>query len=87
MQYPSSPPLSHGSNDSNDSLRALELSDGPIAPKSARGRSYSLSGFDFQHDLLPLSTSVSATDSRMTEVIGGKDVNLINGVFLDYSPQ
>lgn len=83
MQYPPSPPLSHHSNDSDDSLRALELSDGPIPPRSIRGRSYSMSGFDFQHDLLPLSASVSAADNGMAEVLGnGKDINLINGAHL-----
>lgn len=80
MQYPPSPPLSLRSNDSDDSLRALELSDGPVAPRNLRGRSYSLSGFDFQHDLLPLSTSVSAADEGLRNTIGrGKDVSLING--------
>ena len=81
-QYPPSPPLSHRSNDSDDSLRALELSDGPIAPRNARGRSYSLSGFDFQQDLLPLAASVSAADDGRAEIVGGgKDVSLLHGMY------
>ena len=87
MQYPPSPPLSHHSNDSDDSLRALELSDGPIAPRNARGRSYSLSGFDFQQDLLPLAASVSATDDGRAEVVGGgKDVSLLHGMYWRFTP-
>lgn len=65
MTYPPTP-LSRHSTDSDDSLRALELSDGPstyrrygIRPHVknssltfSRPRSYSVSGFDFQHDLV-----------------------------------
>ena len=83
LQYPPSPPLSRHSNDSDDSLRALELSDGPNGfptHPGSRARSYSLSGFDFQHDLLPLSASVSNPDGIISES-GGKDIGLVNGVF------
>ncbi|OJT15721.1 b(0,+)-type amino acid transporter 1 [Trametes pubescens] len=51
--------------DSDDSLRDLELSDGPLLAETTRPlrpRSYSVSGFDFQHDLLPLSASLSEPD-------------------------
>lgn len=80
LQYPPSPPLSHASHDSDDSLRALELSDGPaVFPGRTRsGRSYSLSGFDFQHDLLPLSASLSDPDGPV-DVAGEKNITLING--------
>lgn len=33
MSYPPSPPLSRHSQDSNDSLRALETSEGPANPQ------------------------------------------------------
>ncbi|KAL5489909.1 hypothetical protein ACEPAI_4741 [Sanghuangporus weigelae] len=84
LQYPPSPPLSHHSNDSNDSLRALELSDGPIGFPGGSGpreRSYSFSGFGFQQDLLPLSASLSNPDGPISEGIG-KDISLVNGVAL-----
>lgn len=80
QQYPPSPPLSRSSNDSDDSLRALELSDGPVdALQVTRpGRSYSISGFDFQHDLLPLSTSLSETDGAV-QVGSERNIGLVNG--------
>lgn len=77
-----SPPYSrhsHGS-DSDDSLRALELSEGPLlaeAPRS-RARSYSVSGFDFENDLLPLSASISEPDSGRAES-REKHIGLVNG--------
>ncbi|PPQ66072.1 hypothetical protein CVT26_010814 [Gymnopilus dilepis] len=79
VTYPSSP--SH-SNHSDDSLRALELSDGPAeSSHGRRGRSYSVSGFDFQHDLLPLSASV--TDPGTLHAEGTeKSISLINGIAL-----
>lgn len=74
-----SPPYSRSSHESDeDSLRALELSDGPLLVEpSRRGRSYSVSGFDFQRDLLPLSASLSEPDNLRE----GKDkhIGLING--------
>ncbi|TFK42551.1 L-methionine transporter [Crucibulum laeve] len=82
--YSPSPPLSaRHSHESEDSLRALELSDEPTAgyQRPARGRSYSMSGFEFQHDLLPLSASV--TDPG---VLNGesseKNIGLVNGIAL-----
>jgi hypothetical protein len=77
--YPS-PPLSRGSEDSNTSLRALELSESPegIDERSTRrnrtSRSYSLSGFQFEHDLLPLSLSESIQS-------GGQQVSKNVGIF------
>ncbi|KAF9533016.1 amino acid permease-domain-containing protein [Crepidotus variabilis] len=79
--YPQSPPLSpRQSNDSDDSLRALEVSQGP-ASNSRRARSYSESGFDFQRDLLPLSASVTEPGGAHTEG-SGKDIGLVNGIAL-----
>ncbi|KAF8625777.1 hypothetical protein AX15_005169 [Amanita polypyramis BW_CC] len=81
--YPPSPPSSRHSNDSDDSLRALEISEGPTASTSryGRGRSYSVSGFEFQRDLLPLSSSVTEPDIVRGEG-GDKSVTLINGIAL-----
>ncbi|KAH8116943.1 L-methionine transporter [Phellopilus nigrolimitatus] len=84
LQYPPSPPLSQPSNDSDDSLRALELSDGPInvsTSRRSRGRSYSHTRFDFQDDLLPLSASVSDPDGT-GEGGGEKSIGLVNGIAL-----
>ncbi|KAL4077054.1 amino acid permease-domain-containing protein [Scleroderma yunnanense] len=64
------------SNDSIDSLRNLELSDGPITPSS-----FSFPGFDFQQDFLPLSASLSEPDA----LHGGraeKSIGLIQGIGL-----
>ncbi|KAF8212202.1 amino acid transporter [Mycena galopus ATCC 62051] len=58
--YPSPPSSRHSRDSDSDSLRALEISDGPLeqpASRFGRGRSYSISGFEF--DLLPLSASVA----------------------------
>jgi len=86
--YPPSPPLSRSSHDSNESLRALEFSDGPIAPRSRTTRSYSISGFDFQHDLLPLTLSepenvipageeksISLVKSALALIVGSETVH------------
>ncbi|KAG5728011.1 B(0,+)-type amino acid transporter 1 [Termitomyces sp. T112] len=81
---PSSPLLNRHSHDSDEgSLRALEISEGPsvVPVRYSRGRSYSGSGFEFQHDLLPLSMSLTDPDVRQgpsTE----KSVGLINGIAL-----
>ncbi|EJD02312.1 L-methionine transporter [Fomitiporia mediterranea MF3/22] len=78
-----SPTFSRRSNDSDDSLRALELSDGPngFPLTAARARSYSISGFDFQHDLLPLSASVSNPNGSGSEGTR-KDIGVVNGIAL-----
>ena len=79
--YPSSPRLSRHSNDTDDSLRHLELSEAPTLvdpPRHLRGRSYSISGFDFQHDLLPLSASLSEPDTTKAES-SEKHIGLFNG--------
>jgi hypothetical protein len=64
-------------NDSDDSLRALELTEEPGSPR--RGRSYSISGFDFQHDLLPLSASLSEPETLHGES-AEKNLGLFNGL-------
>ncbi|KAK2466887.1 hypothetical protein APHAL10511_001145 [Amanita phalloides] len=46
-----------------------------------RGRSYSVSGFEFQRDLLPLSSSVTEPD--IVQSVGNdKNVTLVNGIAL-----
>jgi hypothetical protein len=81
--YPPSPPLSHHSQDSEDSLRALEVEVGftDTPERIGRGRSYSISGFDFHHDLLPLSASLSEPETTHGEG-GEKSITLINGIAL-----
>ena len=69
------------SEDSDESLRALEISDGPLlaeTPRAGRSRSYSVSGFDFQNDLLPLSASLSEPESVAAES-KEKHIGLVNG--------
>ncbi|KAI0322225.1 L-methionine transporter [Amylostereum chailletii] len=78
--YPS-PPLSLSSHDSDESLRALEFSQGLTQEGTIRARSYSISGFGFERDLLPLSTSLSEPEVHGT-VNGEKSIGFINGVAL-----
>ncbi|KAF8798051.1 L-methionine transporter [Phlegmacium glaucopus] len=79
--YPPSSPLSRHSHDSDDSLRALEVSEGPATNPQRIGRSYSVAGFNFQRDLLPLSASV--TDPGTLNGEGHeKSIGLINGIAL-----
>ena len=69
------------SQDSDESLRALELSEGPLladATTTSRGRSYSVAGFDFQSDLLPLSASLSEPEAVGLES-REKHIGLVNG--------
>ncbi|KIY72130.1 amino acid transporter [Cylindrobasidium torrendii FP15055 ss-10] len=76
----SKPFAATGTRDSEDSLRNLELSEGP-APLRTRGRSYSISGFDFRNDLLPLSSSV--TDPEIQPQGGSeKSISVWNGIAL-----
>ncbi|KAJ7452382.1 L-methionine transporter [Mycena galericulata] len=81
--YPS-PPSSRDSRESDsDSLRALEISDGPLempTTRFGRGRSYSVSGFEF--DLLPLSASVADPEMVQGESAGEKNLGLVNGIAL-----
>lgn len=66
------------SNDSSDSLRNLELSEGPMSERG-RSRSYSMTGFDFQRDLLPLSSSLSEPDTTSFGESGEKNITLLHG--------
>ncbi|KIK95238.1 hypothetical protein PAXRUDRAFT_398229 [Paxillus rubicundulus Ve08.2h10] len=78
------------SNDSTESLRNLELSDGPMSAGKAgagtrhgRQRSFSFTGFDFQRDLLPLSASVSEPDASFVDSPGSeKSISLIHSIGL-----
>ncbi|KAJ6596927.1 L-methionine transporter [Mycena vulgaris] len=81
--YPSPPSSRHSRDSDSDSLRALEISDGPIetpATRFGRGRSYSVSGFEF--DLLPLSASVADPEMVQGESAGEKSIGLVNGIAL-----
>ncbi|PCH38054.1 L-methionine transporter [Wolfiporia cocos MD-104 SS10] len=72
------------SHDSDDSLRELEFSEGPLlaeVPSSSRARSYSISGFNFERDLLPLSASLSEPENVRGET-QPKNISLINGIAL-----
>ncbi|EGN95941.1 hypothetical protein SERLA73DRAFT_185376 [Serpula lacrymans var. lacrymans S7.3] len=78
-QYPSVSP--RHSHESQDSLRGLELSEGPLTARAGRGRSFSFSGFDFQRDLLPLSTSLSEPDHIHSDG-PEKTITLVHGIGL-----
>ncbi|KAJ7774570.1 amino acid permease-domain-containing protein [Mycena maculata] len=80
--YPSPPSSRHSRDSDSDSLRALEISDGPEIPATrfGRGRSYSVSGFEF--DLLPLSASVADPEMVQGENAGEKSIGLVNGIAL-----
>ncbi|TFK76407.1 L-methionine transporter [Pluteus cervinus] len=77
-----SPRLSH---ESDDSLRALEVpgEQDSLQPsrQAHRGRSYSISGFEFQHDLLPLSTSITDPDVARSDP-QEKSMGLLSGIGL-----
>lgn len=69
------------SQDSDDSLRDLEYSEGPLlaeGPITSRARSYSISGFDFQDGLLPLTASLSEPDTLRGES-QPKNLSLVSG--------
>ncbi|KAI9509624.1 L-methionine transporter [Russula earlei] len=69
------------SHDSDDSLTALELSQGPAPRTLHRGRSFSVSSFGLGGDHFPLSTSLNETD-EVRNSGGEKNIGLINGVAL-----
>jgi hypothetical protein len=48
---------------------------------SNSGRSYSVSGFEFQHDLLPLTASLSDPETVHGEGVE-KNIGLVNGELL-----
>ncbi|TRM56224.1 amino acid permease-domain-containing protein [Schizophyllum amplum] len=65
---------------SEESLRALEYDQGPA--RGMRGRSYSLSGFEFAENLLPLTASVSAPETLPGGDHHEKNIGLVNGIAL-----
>lgn len=78
--YPSPPLSPRGSHESDESLRALELSEGPLEiPR--RQRAYSVTGFDFQSDLLPLTASLSDAEAPAGAEQGEKNIGLFKGTF------
>jgi len=78
-----SPMHSHTFSESSESLRALELSEGPESIElrpSPRIRTASISLFQFQDELLPLSLSEAV--ERNEDVVVEKTVGFYNGVAL-----
>ena len=69
---------SRSSHDSDDSLRALELLDGMAPSALHRERSFSMSSFSFERDLLPLTASLSEPD-EVKSAVAEKSIGLING--------
>jgi hypothetical protein len=79
VQRNASPRSSH---DSDDSLRALELAEGPSTIRP-HARSYSISGFHFESDLLPLAASLSEPVTLNNGNIGErKRIGLVKGIAL-----
>jgi len=78
------------SRDSDDSLRALELTEGPsgysVAPNNSRThapRSYSVSGFKFEPDLFQLSSTLDdPVDGGSGELEERKQIGFGKGVAL-----
>ena len=76
------------SHDSDDSLRALELTEGPsgysTGLKNARAsRSYSVSGFRFEPDLFQLTTTLDDPgEERSGELGERKQIGFMKGVAL-----
>ncbi|EIM90040.1 L-methionine transporter [Stereum hirsutum FP-91666 SS1] len=78
-----SPPLSRSSNDSEEELRALEMSEGLAeSGQRGRGRSYSMSGFAFEDGLLPLTASEAEPEEVRTLSGEKKDISLLNAIAL-----
>ena len=75
------------SHDSDDSLRALELTEGPsgysVAPTNPRTRSYSVSGFKFEPDLFQLSSTLDDPGNEGSGELGEKkQIGFAKGVAL-----
>lgn len=78
------------SNDSDDSLRALELTEGPSGYPTALNtsrthlaRSYSVSGFQFEPDLFQLTATLDDPDEQKGGEIGEKKrIGFLKGVAL-----
>ena len=73
------PLSSRSSHDSDDSLRALELLEGVAPSPLRRGRSFSISSFSFERDLLPLTASLSEPD-EVGDAVTEKSIGLVNGM-------
>lgn len=87
QQFSDSPSLSRSSHDTDDSLRALELSDGPInlSTRTSRPRSFSMTGFDYEQDLLPLSSSLDDPVVSGGGLHSERSINLVSGKYLQSS--
>lgn len=78
------------SHDSDDSLRALELTEGPSGypthldlSKTRLSRSYSVSGFQFEPDLFQLSSTLDDLDEQKSAELGeNKRIGFMKGVAL-----
>lgn len=74
------------SHDSDGSLRALELTEGPsgyAAGLSTRqSRSYSVSGFQFEPDLFQLTATLEDSDIMKRGDLGEKRIGFMKGVAL-----
>lgn len=79
------------SHDSDDSLRALELTEGPSGhsvPGTRPSRSYSVSRFQFEPDLFPLSSTLDVPgEQRGGELGEKKGIGFMKGVALCVSSQ
>lgn len=78
LQESSVPLRSRSSHDSDDSLRALELLEGAAPSTMHRGRSFSISSFSLERDLLPLTASLSEPD-EVRSAGAEKSIGLIDG--------
>lgn len=78
------------SHDSDDSLRALELTEGPSGYPAGRNRSsmhltrsYSLSGFQFEPDFFQLTSTLDDPDDVKSGELGEKkQIGFMKGVAL-----
>ena len=78
------------SHDSDDSLRALELTEGPSGypaglstPRTHTSRSYSVSGFEFEPDLFQLTSTLDDPGEKRSGELGEKkQIGFMKGVAL-----
>jgi len=78
------------SHDSDDSLRALELTEGPSkypvglnGSRTHASRSYSVSGFQFEPDLFQLTSTLDdPSEDRSGELGEKKQIGFMKGVAL-----
>jgi hypothetical protein len=79
QEFSGLPLSSRSSHDSDDSLRALELLEGAAPSALHRGRSFSISSFSFERDLLPLTASLSEPD-EVGNAVTEKSIGLVDGM-------